>query len=377
MASDLATTELEMNVDGAALAAARVRTVLAFAATLLAILVLGALVWLQVAARFDTARLRTEAETVRNAMSGMLSMGLPLEDFIGFPAVSARIFQVNPSVRAVVVREPGGRPVLSSPAANGTIDWDGPAFVPPVELDAVVVDRAGGYDRVAMPIFNRFGPAGSLELLFERDPMRDLARNAALAGLAAVTLLTIGLVVHGLAIANPEFFQSRRDLIGTYATVSALGLALAASTLVGLAAEQAEETAGAYAYSLGARLGEAVALGISPDDLSGLDDVVKEYRDSNRIIGYVALLEGNRIAAASGLDADARRWRHPDGYLDAIYEVRPRRLYTPQYRVAVGIHWRVVVRELGEAAIVPSGLAVLLLLLGTYLVSRLRVQEQA
>ena len=105
--------------------------------------------------------------------------------------------------------------------------------------------------------------------------------------------------------------------------------------------------------------------------------MVKEYRESNQIIGYVALLEGNRIAAATGLDANARRWQHPDGYFDAIYEVRPRRLYTPQYRVAVGIHWRVVVRELGEAAIVPSGLAVLLLLLGTYLVSRLRVQEQA
>ena len=375
MASDLTSTEFEADLDGAALATARVRTVLAFALTLLAVLVLAAVIWLQVAARFDTARVRTEAETVRNAMAGMLSMGLPLEDFIGFPSVSSRVFQANASVRAIVVRDPGGHPVLSSPGAHDPVGWEAPAFQAPIEETSVAVDRAGGFARVALPIFNRFGPAGSLEVVFERDPMRDLARNAALAGLAAITLLTIGLVVHGLAIANPEFFQSRRDLIGAYATVSALGLFLTASTLIGLAAEQAEETAGAYAYSLGARLGEAVELGISPDSLSGLGEVVSEYRDSNRIIGYVALLEGNRIATAAGLGAAGSRWVNPDGYFDALYEVRPRRLYTPQYRVAVGIHWRVVVRELAEAAVVPSAIAVVLLILGTVVVSRLRVQE--
>ncbi|GHD45485.1 hypothetical protein GCM10017083_13490 [Thalassobaculum fulvum] len=375
MASDLATTELEGGLDSAALAAARLRTVLAFALTLLAILVLGAAIWLQVAARFDTARIRTEAETVRNAMSGMLAMGLPLKDFIGFPAVSARVFHANPGVRAIVVRDLGGRPVLSTIDAG--VAGSAPAFGATISADDVVVDRIGELSRVALPVVNRFGPVGTVELVFARDPVGDLTRNAALAGLAATTLLTIGLIVHGLAIANPEFFASRRDLLGAYATVAALGLALTASTLAGLAAEKAAETAGAYASSLGARLGEAVAVGISPEDLSGLDDVVQEYRASNRIIGYVALLEGNRIAAATGLTPGLRRWQRPRGYFDAIYEVRPRRLYTPQYRVAVGIPWRVAFRELIDAAVVPSAIALALLLVGATLVARIRLQERA
>ncbi len=374
MSSDLATTDLETDLDGAALVSARLRTVLAFSLTLLAILVLGGAIWLQVAARFDTARIRTEAETVRNAMSGMLAMGLPLEDFIGFPAVSARVFQTNPGVRAVVVRDAGGRPVLST--VKGDVAWPPPAFGVSMTVDDVVVDRVDGLSRVALPIVNRFGPVGTVELVFERDPLGDLTRNAALAGLLATTLLAIGLIVHGLAIANPEFFESRRDLLGAYATVAALGLALAASTLGGLAAEKAAETAGAYASSLGARLGEAVAVGISPEDLSGLDDVVQEYQASNRIIGYVALLEGNRIAAATGLATGQRRWKRPEGYFDAIYEVRPRRLYTPQYRVAVGIPWRVAIRELIDAAVVPSAIAVAVLLLGSMLVARIRLQER-
>lgn len=377
MANDTAIVGFESETDSQAVAAARGRTVIAFSLTLLAILVLGAFVWLQVAARFDTARIRTEAETVRNAMAGMLAMGLPLEDFIGFQPVTARVLHANPSVRAIVVREPGGRPVLSSPPEHGPADWRPPVFTAPVGPHDVVLDRVGAYSRVAMPVLNRFGPAGTLEVLFLREPLRDLTRSAALAGLAALTLLTIGLVVHGLAIANPEFFQSRRDLIGAYATIGALGLGLTASTLLGLTAEKAEETAGAYATSLGARLGEAVALGISPDGFSGLDDVVREYRDSNRVIGYVALLEGNRIAAATGLTSTGERWSRPDGYFDALYEVRPRRLYTPQYRVAVGIPLQVALRELAAAALWPGALALGILALGAVAVARLRVKEGA
>lgn len=378
MAQDLATGGFETEVGGAAVAMARIRCVLVSTLTLCAILVLGAVVWLQVAARFDTARVHTEGETVRNAMGGMLSMGVPLDDFIGFDAVAARIFHANPGILAIVVRDRAGHVVLSSPSGSPIVaDLPAPDIASVTGADASVLDRVGGNSRLTMPISNRFGPVGSLELVFERSLVHDLTRQAALAGLAAIALLAVGLVVHGLAIANPEFFQSRQDMVGAYLVASLLGLALTGSALVGLSAEKAEETAGAYAYSLGARLGEAVELGISPDDLSGLDAVVGEYRDSNSVIGYVALLEGNRITTATGLEGGDNHWELPSGYFDALYEVRPRRLYTPQYRVAVGIPWRIAMQELVDAAMLPLALAVLVLGLGTAAMIRIRVQERA
>src|SRR3546814_6355180 len=152
---------------------------------------------------------------------------------------------------------------------------------------------------------------------------------------------------------------------------------MAAAALAGLSADKAEEIAGAYAHSLGARIGEAVAVGISPDNLSGLDRVVDEYRDSNRVIGYVALLEGNRVAASTGYGEPGRRWDRPAGYLDAVYEIRPRRLYTPQYRVAVGIHWRVAMLELASAALIPALIMAALLGVGVAALLRLRVQDHA
>lgn len=377
MAGELASTGIESDVDGPAVSAARGRAVLVLVLSLAAIVMLAAAAWMQVAARFDTARVRTEGETVRNAMTGMLAMGLPLEDFIGFGSVTARIFHANPGILAIAVRDRSGRIALSSPGDSSALaGLPAPIFAAPGDPGSVVVEDLGRRSRLAMPIVNRFGPAGSLELVFERAPLRDLTRNAALAGLAAVALLAVGLTVHGLAIANPEFFQSRRDLLSTYALVSLLGLALASSALAGLAAEKAEETAGAYAHSLGARIGEAAALGISPDQLSGLDEVVQEYRASNSVIGYVALLEGNRIAASTGIGTVGEHWDHPAGYLDAVYEVRPRRLYTPQYRVAVGIDWRVAMRELAASAALPALILLGVLAVGAAAVVRLRVQER-
>lgn len=377
MASELASTAIETEVDGAAVSSARVRAVLVFVLTLAAIVVLAATAWLQVAAKFDTARIRTEGETVRNAMAGVLAMGLPLEDFIGFQAVTARIFHANPGILAIVARDQSGRIALSSPEGSPLVErLPSPRSVSAGDPGAMVMQDLGAHSRLTMPIVNRFGPIGSLELVFERTPLLDLTRNAALAGLAAIALLAVGLTVHGLAIANPEFFHSRRDLLSTYALASLLGLSLAASTLAGLCAEKAEETAGAYAHSLGARIGQAVALGISPDGLSGLDEVVQEYRESNRVIGYVALLEGNRIAASAGLGASGRHWDHPAGYFDALYEVRPRRLYTPQYRVAAGIHWRVAMRELADSAVLPGLALAGLLGIGAALILRLRVQDR-
>lgn len=369
MSSDVTQGPYDSEIDDAVVGRARLRYVGALAVTLAAILVLIATIWIQVAGRFDSERIRTDGDTIRNAMVGMLSMGLPIGDFIGFQAISSRVLQSNPTIHTIAVRDLAGTIVLSNPPS----EREASAWPPPSDADSMIIDQRGTDSRMVLPVHNRFGKAGTLELVFERTLVHDLMRNAALAGLAAIALLILGLSVYGFAIANPEFFQSRRDMIWVYAVASLVGLALAVSALLGLAADKARETAGAYAQSLGARLGEAVELGIDPADLGGLDEVVREYRESNSVIGYVALLEGNRIAAATGLDEIAAHWTHPTGYFDAVFEVRPRRLYTPRYRVVVGIHWRVATGAVRDAALLPGALVLMVLAVGVFAVTRLRI----
>lgn len=335
---------------------------------------LGGVWWMLISSRFDVERVRTEAETIHNAMGGMLSMGLPVSDFIGFDAASDRVLRFDAAVQAVEIVDLTGQVVLRNPAEfdAGSGDWNDGSLMG-LGTEAPGIQHHGRLSRFSLPVAGRFGPAGSVVVYYEHQTAAEFSRSTAIAGLATMILLAAGLMVHVTILANPEAFQSFRELAILYGATCLIGLSIVGATIAGLAATKAIETANAYGESLGSRLGDAMALGIDPSDLVGLGDVVREYQESNDIISYVALLEGNRIEAAAGLQGPADRWTRPNGVLDAVIEVRPRRLYRPQYRVAVGIPTAVVTRILWQTGLTTLVGAAVLIALGLALLTRVRV----
>ena len=362
-------TGTEYSPEMSAAQGARRRLAALVCLVLAGLVLLGAAWWTLTSSRFDVERVRTEAETIHKAMAGMLSMGLPVSDFIGFEAASDRVLRFDPAVRAVEIVDLTGQVVLRNPATfdAGTRDWDDGSFLG-LGADVPGIQHHGWLSRFSLPVAGRFGPAGSVIVYYEHQIAAEFSRSTAIAGVAAMVLLALGLVVHATVLANPEVFQSYRELAILYGVTCVIGLGILGATIFGLAATKAIETANAYGESLGSRLGDAMALGIDPSDLVGLGDVVREYQETNDIISYVALLEGNRVEAAAGLQDQTDRWARPDGVLDAVIEVRPRRLYRPQYRVAVGIPLAVVTQilwqtglavMLGAAALVTAGFGLL------------------
>lgn len=365
-------------VSPSAIRRARGRLAALLCLMLAGMVLLGSVWWLQASARFDVERVRTEAETVRNAMGGMLAMGVPVSDFIGFDAASDRVLRFDPAVRAVEIADLAGRAVLRNPPEfdASALDWSDSSFLRLGAEDSGI-EHHGRLFRFSLPVAGRFGPAGSVVIYYEHGILAELGRSAAIAGLAAVILLALGVVVHATVLANPEVFESYRELATLYAATGLIGVAIVGASVSGLGATKAVETANAYGEALGSRLGDAMALGIDPSDLVGLGDVVREYQESNDIISYVALLEGNRVEAAAGLPAATDRWVRPDGALDAVIEVRPRRLYRPQYRVAVGVPTTVVTRILSQTGGTAMLGAAALILAGLVLLTKVRVSAPA
>lgn len=352
-----------------AIATARLRFAATLCLVLTGLVLLGSAWWIQASSRFDVERIRTQAETIQNAMGGMLAMGLPVSDFIGFDAASNRVLRLDTAVRGIEIVDLTNRVVLKNPAEfdAASLDWNDGSFQG-LGVDVPGIEHHRSLSRFSLPVAGRFGPAGSIVVYYEHQMVAEFSRSLALAGFAAMVLLALGLLVHAVVLANPEVFLSYREMASLYAVTCLIGVAIMGATIVGLGATKAIETANAYGESLGSRLGDAMALGIDPSDLAGLGDVVREYHGSNDIISYVALLEGNRIEAAAGLQNQTDRWERPDGVFDAVIEVRPRRLYRPQYRVAIGIPLTVVTKVLwqtgpiamfGAGALIAVGLALL------------------
>lgn len=364
--------------DPDAVRSARRRLVATLCLVLAGLAILGGAWWTLASARFDVERIRTEAETIHKAMGGMLAMGLPVSDFIGFEAASDRVLRLDTAVRAVEIVDLTGQVVLRSPESfdAGARDWSEGSFLG-LGNEAPGIEHSGWLSRFAQPVAGRFGSAGSVVVYYEHEIVAEFSRSTAIAGVAAMVLLAVGVAVHATVLANPEVFQSYRELATLYGVTCLIGVAIVGATIGGLGATKAIETANAYGESLGSRLGDAMALGIDPSDLVGLGDVVREYQESNDIISYVALLEGNRIEAAAGLRDQTDRWVRPDGVLDAVIEVRPRRLYRPQYRVAVGIPLEVVTRILWQTGATAMLGAAALMALGLGLLTRVRVPASA
>lgn len=378
MSQQLEANLTEAGPQTSAVARARPRLAALVCVVLTGLVLLGGAWWTLASSRFDVERIRTEAETVHKAMGGMLAMGLPVSDFIGFGAASDRVLRFDSAVRAVQIVDLTDQVVLSNPEAfdAGPVEWSDGSYLG-MGGEVPGIQHHGSLSRFSLPVSGRFGPAGSIVVYYEHEIVAEFSRSTAIAGFAAMVLLALGIVVHAAVLANPEVFQSYRELATLYAVTCLIGLAIVGATIFGLGATKAIETANAYGESLGSRLGEAMALGIDPSDLVGLGDVVREYQETNDIISYVALLEGNRIEAAAGLQDQTDRWARPTGVLDAVIEVRPRRLYRPQYRVAVGIPIAVVTQILWQTGITVMLGAAALIAAGLALLARVRVPATA
>lgn len=376
MTSDALLSMPAYDIDAGATARARRRFVAVAFCMLAGFVALGSGWWLMASARFDAERIVTEAETMSNAMEGMLAMGLPVSDFIGFEAASSRILRFDSAVRAVAIVDLTDRVAMVNPPGFTATDmeWhDGERLFADRGGDASF-QHSGWLSRLSLPVTGRFGPAGRIDVYYVHALEAEVSRSTAIAGLAAIALLFLGTAVHAMVLANPEVFQSVREMATIYLLVCLIGLAITGATLFGLGARKAIETANAYGESLGSRLGDAIAMGIDPSDLAGLGDVVREYQESNDIISYVALLEGNRIEAAAGLPDASDRWVRPSGTYDAVIEVRPRRLYRPQYRVAIGIPTDVVTRLLWQTGQATLAMLAALSLAGLVLLRWIRVR---
>lgn len=378
MSQQIQETLTDYTPDISATRSARRRLAAITCLVLAGFVLLGGTWWILTSSRFDVERIRTEAETIHKAMGGMLTMGLPVSDFIGFDAASDRVLRFDTAVRAVEIVDLTGQVVLRNPAEfdAGSLDWDDGSFLG-LGIEVPGIQHHGRLSRFSLPVAGRFGPAGSVAVYYEHEIVAEFSRSTAIAGLAAMVLLALAIAVHATLLANPEVFQSYRELATLYGVTCLIGVVIVGATIFGLGATKAIETANAYGESLGSRLGDAMALGIDPSDLVGLGDVVREYQESNDIISYVALLEGNRIEAAAGLQDPTDRWARPDGALDAVIEVRPRRLYRPQYRVAVGIPLAVVTQILWQTGITAMLGAAALIAAGLALLARVRVPAAA
>lgn len=321
------------------------------AALVLASLVLLATAYVlaqRTATRLEVQKLATQAEVVRQAFTGLLTVAQPLRLFAGFCNVIRPVVKSEPSIAAIYVLDPEYQRVrlCATQAAPEAVDpgpWR-PGYAFTEGANRYVVEHGASHLRLLTPLVDKFGQlVGHVAVLAPHERLTAGLTGVFVPAAAALALLLVASGLFLVGMANPEVYRHRRETLVAFLVPFAIALAIVLVALYAVFAERLSGRAKAFAEVIGARLIEVVEMGIDPGELGQLDRMLLDYQRVNPDVGFIALIEGSTIAqCVGGGVATGDRWRHPGDYYGHVVEVRPRQILAPQYRVAVGIPRRVL-----------------------------------
>ncbi|MGO1119168.1 hypothetical protein ACTL6U_10700 [Rhodovibrionaceae bacterium A322] len=277
-------------------------------------------------------RLSSQAQIIRLAMSGLLDSGLPLSDFVGFDHLAQSLMSADHSLVKIrvltldgqVLLEANQQEVLQKLIAQTTGEeiW-------PSATDRETVKAEFG-------LGGRFGQVATIEL--ERQSPRLMAHLDVSFWLLILNLLITLVIasIYFLAISDDRLFFTRN--LGRSWLISmsfSCLLLLSGAGLLGMAIYG--EKANGFSDVIGARLREAVDLGLEPERLSGLGEMIAKFQEDNPDIGRISIILGNYIYADTRADQVGQRWESSDGSLISQYWARPRNLIQSQLWIATSL----------------------------------------
>lgn len=310
--------------------------------------------------RNQLERTAAEADLIRTGIETYLSAGLPLDQFLGFKRLSEATFAADKALQRIEVQDAQGDVLFARPEAGARHDWGAadlfapvprlpgePRWTPPKDLSLGADDDAF---RLALPLSNRFEAVGRTALATPRHLVRgELRRVAAPVGVALALLVVAYYPLARGRVARGDAPRAGK-WNGTFATLALLMALAVLAALYQVYADSMRDKAGVLARSLGERLEQSVDLGLDLASFEGIDRLFDEYQRSNPDVGFVTLVVGNIVTLHTDKTAERGRWRQPGDSFTAIVEVQPRRVFSSQVRVALGIDKALVYREVAYSA---------------------------
>lgn len=290
--------------------------------------------------RFQAEKMVAQGELVQTALDAYLRAGLPLAQFPGFRQIAEPIRESDPTIAAIVARNPSGRSIFSA----------GDAAVPQLPGQAVegrfAMRDDGTWLQVALPLRNRFEAVGELTVTMPRATIAATVDGSLplLAALGGGLAVLFGVFAAWIA---PRTLTSRVPWIGgAYALVFILTAAAVVATLVDLYAEGAQAKAKALADSLSQRIEPLLAYGLDLRDIEGLDRTLAQYRALNPDIKAVGVTLEGRVAVHSDAGAIGQPWQSGTGTFEYVVPVGAR----GDIRVAVSLPAEIVWGAVGRSA---------------------------
>jgi MFS family permease len=279
-------------------------------------------------------RVVAESQQIKATLDDYLQAGLPLEQFPGFRPLTDPVHQSDDSLIAISVLNAGGELVFenfqeqdrafilnhrreASPRIAGKLMPQKKGDAQPYQ----VFESGDGYD-VVLPLQSKFETVGYLQLT---SPKRLIDKKID-SYFYWVFAVLIGLVLayFGFLLATEARWgtSERRWLQVSYGIVFFVMAGFVVFTLINIYSGGIQEKTKALADTFAFRLNKVIELGLTLDDIDGLDGALADYRRLNPDISHVALIQGDRVLIHTEETQRGKRWTSDFNYYEFTAPLR-------------------------------------------------------
>ena len=245
--------------------------------------------------RFELDRLSAQGEIIKDPFDTFLLAGLPIEQFPGFSVMAKNLLDSDKTIAAIAVVDNSANPIFGTtqPEINDVeAIGTGPFLASPLgnKNDRVLIFESSDFYRVSLELQNKLEPVGQLNLYLPKTAISArINATFAYVGVAGVAVLVIYAMIVWFVIGRLSESDENRWLTISYVMAFFIMAVIVVVSLVGIYSDGIRGKTKALADSLSQRLAAPIALNLTLDSFTGLQDVFSDYRSLYPELSVVAM----------------------------------------------------------------------------------------
>lgn len=258
--------------------------------------------------RFQIEKLISQGQVAQSVMETFVRPGLPMQQFVGFNALTDAIVEGDPLIDNIAAFDSVGERIFTTTGGN-QIKLLTPEHGRKSDDGLAEIRQTPELLQVVLPLKNRFETVGSIVLSSPRVKITEKVEEAfrpllLISGVASV-LFALYVVLFGQNAAP----QRRARVVAiAFALQFIVVSVFVVHTLLSVYSQGAQARAKAIADSIAQRLDDVIAYGLSFEEFTGIIALVDNYKVLNPEIRAAAVLIGDKIRAHSAPIPKEGRW---------------------------------------------------------------------
>lgn len=262
-------------------------------------------------------RLVAQGEVVQTEMNTFLQAGLPLRQFVGFETLAVPLVDSDSLLQSIVVSDLRGSELFSVSAQGRdpvSALPDQPLPIGKTETGlspAFTIQETPQHYIAVLPLKNKFETVGFLSITLDKVSILSAVKDKFGMVFAIMLALAAVILVGAFLLNGLRSSVSGRWLQPFFAAIFIIAAGVVTTFTIQIYSQGVQAKASALADSLSTRVGTVLDLGLTLEDISGVNQALIDYYQRNPELDSVALTLNGEVAYHNNEELIGGQWSEP------------------------------------------------------------------